>query len=549
MASPFRRQPERLSGISRRERGLRPGRNRVLAAAVLRPHRDPVRLPARFGARHRAAPGARAGGRLLAGHGRALRATAARQRAPGPGSRGALPCAGRVRGLDCNVPAGDHPRGPRGFGPERPRVSRPHRRGRRFDPGSGFRRGRARTARGFRASVRAGARARTGRVRDRHRPRPSRRRPRTRSLRPVQTVPRTVPGSDPAPRRVAGPAGDPRGNPAAPRPQSPSCRGLDRIPARPGREAIRNRSLAGRVRGDSRRSGHRPPARGASIRTPGRDPAADAGTGCGERHSRSHRAQVRRSGGSRALRGGTIPGAHDPDRGRSHRRVPEHRVRGSRSALRAGALAAPRLALCRRRARSPAQARQPAMAQGAQGGCRTGARRRGRAPGGPGAARGAGRERHRVRRRAVRRVCRGLPLRGDPGSGGGDRRDPRGPAQRTSDGPARLRGRGVRQDGGRDAGRIRGGDGRLAGRDSGADDPPRAAALPDLHRSFRRLAGAHRATLPVPIAAPPRGDHPRPRRGADRNRDRNPPRASGRRQVQASRAGDRRRGASFRRAS
>ena len=63
---------------------------------------------------------------------------------------------------------------------------------------------------------------------------------------------------------------------------------------------------------------------------------------------------------------------------------------------------------------APAQARQPAVAEGAQGGLRPGARRRGGAPRDPGPARRAGRQRDRVRRRSVRRVLRRIPLRGDP---------------------------------------------------------------------------------------------------------------------------------------
>ena len=76
------------------------------------------------------------------------------------------------------------------------------------------------------------------------------------------------------------------------------------------------------------------------------------------------------------------------------------------------------------------------------------------------------------------------------------------PDLRQADGPPGLRRRGLRQDRGRDARGVRRGRRRQAGRDARADDAARRAALPDVLRPLRRLAGASspscRASAPPP---------------------------------------------------
>ena len=115
---------------------------------------------------------------------------------------------------------------------------------------------------------------RPGRVRHREPSRPSRRSARIRPVRPLQAVPRQVPGPGPDPRRIPGAAGDPRGDPAAPRASPATVRRLARVPARSRGAEARRRPVRGRTRGDPRPPRGRDPARGASLRPPRRRPPA-----------------------------------------------------------------------------------------------------------------------------------------------------------------------------------------------------------------------------------------------------------------------------------
>ena len=78
-----------------------------------------------------------------------------------------------------------------------------------------------------------------------------------------------------------------------------------------------------------------------------------------------------------------------------------------------------------------------------------------------------------------------------------------------ADGSAALRRRRLRQDRGRDARRVQGGDGRQAGRVPRADDRPRLPAPEDAPRSLRRLPRPHRDDQPLPDEGRAEADHRR----------------------------------------
>ena len=71
-----------------------------------------------------------------------------------------------------------------------------------------------------------------------------------------------------------------------------------------------------------------------------------------------------------------------------------------------------------------------------------------------------------------------------------------------ADGPPRVRRRRLRQDRGRDPGRVQGGPGRQAGGGARPHDAARPAALPDVQRPLRRLPGAGRGAVPLPHPGP-----------------------------------------------
>ena len=77
----------------------------------------------------------------------------------------------------------------------------------------------------------------------------------------------------------------------------------------------------------------------------------------------------------------------------------------------------------------------------------------------------------------------------------------------TLDGPAALRRRRLRQDRGRDARGVQGGDGRQAGRLPRADDHPGLPAPEDAARSFRRVPGEDRDDQPLPHQGGAEADH------------------------------------------
>ncbi len=143
--------------------------------------------------------------------------------------------------------------------------------------------------------------------------------------------------------------------------------------------------------------------------------------------------------------------------------------------------------------------------------------------------------------------CR-FPVRGDRGPGRCDRPGRRGPARAEADGSRGVRRRRLRQDRGRAQGSVRRGAGWQAGCSARADDAARAAALPDVRRSLRRLAGPRGTAVPVPWRRAgegcARGTRGRPRR----HRRRHAPDAATRRTLQGPRAADHRRGTPLRRA-
>ncbi len=128
-------------------------------------------------------------------------------------------------------------------------------------------------------------------------------------------------------------------------------------------------------------------------------------------------------------------------------------------------------------------------------------------------------------RRALRRILRALSLRRDAGSGAGDRGDARRSRRRPADGPADLRRRRLRQDGGRAARGVRRRDQRQADRGGRADDVAGAPAFKNFQQRF--------AGLPVRIGQLSRmvgggraaRDQEGARRGRRRHRRRHPCRA------------------------
>ena len=92
-----------------------------------------------------------------------------------------------------------------------------------------------------------------------------------------------------------------------------------------------------------------------------------------------------------------------------------------------------------------------------------------------------------------------VPLRGDARPAGGHRgREARHGVGRT-DGPARLRRRGLRQDGGGDPRRLQGRLRRQADRRTGSHDHSGVAALPFVHGAAARLSGENRIPEPYEI--------------------------------------------------
>ncbi|MBK9252794.1 MAG: hypothetical protein IPM70_13335 [Proteobacteria bacterium] len=165
-----------------------------------------------------------------------------------------------------------------------------------------------------------------------------------------------------------------------------------------------------------------------------------------------------------------------------------------------------------------AQARLGPVGQGAPPRRRTGARRRRRtarslcAPPGPQGQRAHG------RRGRVPRLCRGLPVRGDGRPGRSHHRGAARHGLGAAHGPRGLRRRGLRQDGGGHARRVRGRTGRKTGGGAGAHHAAGRAARRQLPRPLRGPAGAHRIAVAIPLGHGFEG-HPR---AAGRRPDRHP---------------------------
>ena len=91
-------------------------------------------------------------------------------------------------------------------------------------------------------------------------------------------------------------------------------------------------------------------------------------------------------------------------------------------------------------------------------------------------------------------------------------------------------------------------DGRPAGRRARADHRARPPAPRHLRQALRRLSGAHRDAVALPLGGREQGSVARPRRRHRRHRHRHAPAAAGGRRVQAPRPAGHRRGAPLRRA-
>ena len=139
----------------------------------------------------------------------------------------------------------------------------------------------------------------------------------------------------------------------------------------------------------------------------------------GQHHPRPHRADARRADRARRPWRGPLPGPGVDGRRRHGRRVPDHRIRQGRQALRAGGAAGPGQPLLRHRAGAGAAAFAGRRCVGAraQEGRRKGTRRRRRTAGDLRPARGARRRVDADRSAAGRGVRRQLPVRGNPRPG------------------------------------------------------------------------------------------------------------------------------------
>ena len=171
--------------------------------------------------------------------------------------------------------------------------------------------------------------------------------------------------------------------------------------------------------------------------------------------------------------------------------------------------------------------------------------------------RGAAQALRRAQGRARPRVRRGLALaagvrgrlrvRPDARSEDGGHRHQARHGIADADGPAALRRRRLRQDRGRDARGLQGGDGRQAGRVPRADDRARVSAREDAEGAVRRLPGADRHGQPLPLEGGTAADARRSRRRQGRHHRRHAPAAVEGRAVPRSRAARRRRRAAVRR--
>ena len=344
--------------------------------------------------------------------------------------------------------------------------------------------------------VPAHAGRRLGRAAAGSRARPSRRRAAARA------APLSRPDAEPRDAR-RGIGGTSRDDPADACRARPARRARRHLPAmaRRRREILARRGAA-RERLRAARRGTRDRHRDGALR-PARAPHRTAPPGAGEQRrldgARPVGAEDRRSGRAYAARHRALHGARVDGPRRRRDRVPASRIPERKQALRAGRAVARDLALQRRRSRQrPApRARLGPVGEG-EAPRRAADPRYGRRiaqpvrP--PRRARGLCVQARTARLHEVRGKLR---LRGNARPGRGDHRRDRRHDERQADGPARLRRRRFRQDRSRAARGVHRGDGGQAGRDSFAHHAARRTAHADLHRSLRRLAGAHRGTLAV----------------------------------------------------
>ena len=138
-------------------------------------------------------------------------------------------------------------------------------------------------------------------------------------------------------------------------------------------------------------------------------------------------------------------------------------------------------------------------------------------------------------------------IRADARPEDGDRRHQARHGVVDADGPPALRRRRLRQDRGRDARRVQGGDGRQAGRLPRADHRPRVSAPEDAQGALRRLPREDRHGEPLPLEDRAEGHARRPRRRPARHHRRHASAAVEGRRVPRPRPARRRRGAALRR--
>ena len=259
----------------------------------------------------------------------------------------------------------------------------------------------------------------------------------------------------------------------------------------------------------------------------------------------------RRSGRARDARHRPLPRPAEPRPRRGRHRVPAARVRRRRQALRAGRAAPHDRALLRRPAGAGAapQARRRRVGQGEAQGRAPGARHRGRAARALCAARGAPGPQVRGQAARSRRVRGGLRLRGNAGPGGGDRgggvRHARTASRWTAWSAATSASARPRSRCARPSSRSPTASRSRCSRRRRCSPSSTSSTFTDRFAGWPiRIAELSRFRTGGEQAEALQGA----RRGPRRHRDRHPQAALARREVQAPRAGHRRRGAPLRRA-
>ena len=307
-------------------------------------------------------------------------------------------------------------------------------------------------------------------------------------------------------------------------------------PVRGRAGAARLRLARARPRAAARHAGL--PEAAAARRPPPRPGARDL--------RRPAHGRLRRPRGPRRRQAARL---RDARGGRRHARLPLRRLPRRGPPLRPARAARQGLEVHRRRCdRARAlQARRQGLAEPQGPRARVGARARRRADRplrpAPAGARPCLRPLERVAGPARGRV----PVPRDRGSGAGDRGREGGSRGAAPDGPARLRRRRLRQDGGRRAGGVRGRRQRQADPRPLPDDDPRRAALEHVQGPLPRLPGARRDGLALPHRRRHEAGAAGLRRGQGRRPRRHAPRPLPRRDPEGARPRHPRRGAALRR--